>query len=310
MKNKMVVGVMATAALALGSGGLATATPPPTGNNDPITGAGPAGSLVPVPACPVNTYVDVNTYQCMPLALQIPNGTTELSTTANCPVPQGMSFEEYFTDESEMPTLMECYLPSLEQWINDSWTGDTTVMHPNHYLYYTAAGGDGETGCVFQPGASPFYCPWDGNVYFDIGEVWTLLTTIGDLAPVIILSHEIGHRFQQVENFPHWDPEIPTEEIPTENQADCVSGVFTNWADRSGLLTPGNDAVDINQTLEYGGNSEEGTAQQERTHGDIDQRLLAFYTGYNGGHSQGLVACNMYVTDINLANPVVTQTAS
>ena len=301
MKSKTAVSIVAMLLGAMTMGGVASATAPPTGNNDPITGAGPSGTLDAWPVCPVNTYVDQDTLSCAPLALQIPNGTEQLSTTATCPTDGEL--EGYFTDESQMPTLLECFLPWIEGWVDQVWAPGSVGVHPNNYLYFTASGGDGVTGCTFLAGTGPFYCQLDGNVYMDLDEVWQLYRDIGDLGPLIEMAHEVGHRFQHADQFNDSAEGDPTAEIPKENQADCVAGVFIDYLDRTGYLTPGDDAVDVAATMVWLGDWEESHATNERTHGDIDQRLRAFYTGLNSGWTQGVATCNQFVTDIPLAVP-------
>ena len=128
------------------------------------------------------------------------------------------------------------------------------------------------------------------------------LSQIGDVSVPLALAHELGHRFQHADQFLQAGND-PTKEIPTENQADCVAGVFMDWLARNQYLTPGDDAADMVDTLVWLGQFEEGNAVSQRTHGDVDQRLRAFYVGYNSGWTDGLAACNGFVTDMILAGP-------
>ena len=310
--HKGVLGTLAVvASLAIGTGASATTPPttPPTGQNDPITGAGPSGSVHALPLCPVNTYVDPQSGRsCLPLGVPIPEETTKLATDAPCAATGEM--EGFFTDPSQTVAMIECFLPLMGTWITQEWPAKLAPrMVPNNYLLFATAGPGVNPdpaaipGCLFSPGDGPFYCPWDGNVYLDAGEVWNMYSQIGDVSVPLALAHELGHRFQHADHFLQGGGD-PTEEIPTENQADCVAGVFMDWLARNQYLTPGDDAADMVDTLVWLGQFEEGNAVSQRTHGDVDQRLRAFYVGYNSGWSDGLAACNGFVTDMILAGPV------
>ena len=114
-----VLGTLAVvASLAIGTG--ASATTPPTGQNDPITGAGPSGSVHALPLCPVNTYVDPQSGRsCLPLGVPIPEETTKLATDAPCAATGEL--EGFFTDPSQTVAMIECFLPLMGTWITQEW---------------------------------------------------------------------------------------------------------------------------------------------------------------------------------------------
>ena len=219
--------------------------------------------------------------------------------TGTCNVPDGVNLEGYFTSIDQMALVANCLVGPVDQWIDVAG-----MSHPNHYFYVPLGVHGGEEGtdrpwCEFDA-ESMMYCPSDGSVYMGEQFLWDVYSQQGDLAPLIALAHEVGHRFQHVQGLNTPDPDIPTESIPMENQADCVSGVFIDYLDRGGALTVGDDLQDIAATLILAGGMAEPLAASERNHGDIDQRTRAFYTGFNRGWAEGIAACNEYVTDVQL----------
>lgn len=82
-----------------------------------------------------------------------------------------------------------------------------------------------------------------------------------------------------------------------ENQADCVSGAFLRYLATLGFMTEGDDEIDIARTLIDIASAE----SDDRDHGTVDQRMRAFYAGYNS--TAGLYACNYLSTNVVLINP-------
>ena len=158
------------------------------------------------------------------------------------------------------------------------------------------------TNCGFDDMAY-HYCPIDNSVYLGQARLWDMYSRLGDIAPAVALAHELGHRFQHVAGM-GFEPQERSE-IPLENQADCVSGAYMDYLLRNGNLSD-DDVLDFAAgTIDAGSYESEG-----RTHGTNDQRLRAFYIGYNNGT---LLSCVPYITNVALvlvADQDPTQTSS
>jgi predicted metalloprotease len=139
------------------------------------------------------------------------------------------------------------------------------------------------------------YCPVDGNIYLGEAQLWSDYNDHGDADLWGSISHEWGHRIQHVAGQPN--SATPNEQIPPENQADCFSGAFLDYSARNTALdTPStpDDLLDLFIGLFNIGDPRIGEETQD--HGTIDQRIRAFYVGYNSADSEGAWACDFYVT--------------
>jgi predicted metalloprotease len=143
-----------------------------------------------------------------------------------------------------------------------------------------------------------FYCVIDEKIYYS-AEFRTLIENqIGDFAWVVVVAHEWGHHIQAKLGFDLGvvpDRAGQVAPIEFEQQADCLAGAYSNDAELSGWLDPG----DIDEALymtEISGDPP-GTAWNDpRAHGTGDVRIDAFFAGYSGG----LAGCDL---DLSLAEP-------
>ncbi|MET0910481.1 MAG: hypothetical protein ABWZ99_13535, partial [Ilumatobacteraceae bacterium] len=113
------------------------------------------------------------------------------------------------------------------------------------------------------------------------------------------ISHEMGHRVQHVAGADRSNPDVPNEQIPAENQADCFSGAFLDFAARNHYIdvtVTGDDLVDLFDGLFNIGEP----AFEGRSHGTIDQRIRAFFVGYNSADDWGVFECDRYITDVTI----------
>ena len=186
-----------------------------------------------------------------------------------------------------MQDYLSCIVPLVDAWMNIEAPG---VAHPNAFVYVPDDPGmtDSPSTCHYEP-RSFYYCYTDDNVFMPQDSTWYKYSRFGDVAPLVSLAHELGHRMQHVAGLSLSPQDHPEQEIAVENQADCVAGVFMDYMDRNGFLAP-DDMLDFAAgVLDLA--SPEGVG---RDHGTTDQRLRAFYVGYNNGT---LVACNPYISD-------------
>ena len=223
-----------------------------------------------------------------------------------------------------MKTFVECILPEALGWMTyeygsldvpTEWAGSqATSLMPNAFLYVPTgvvgqANGEGclgedEDGNLYRYNEWELsYCPWDGYVYLGEQALWWAYTHFGDADTWGTIAHEWSHRIQQVAGIP--DSATPNEQIAFENQADCFSGSFLDYSARyTALGTPSapDDIFDLFVGLfNLGDDARMGSAEQN--HGTVDQRIRAFYIGYNSPDSEGAWACDFYVTSGSIIPP-------
>jgi predicted metalloprotease len=95
-----------------------------------------------------------------------------------------------------------------------------------------------------------------------------------------ILSHEFGHHIQNLT-----DTGI-TNAFESEQQADCFSGAFIQYAAQSDLISPALSAIAL-QVTQAAGDVWWAVPPDEAVHGNDAERAEAFLTGLQGG----LAAC-------------------
>lgn len=158
-----------------------------------------------------------------------------------------------------------------------------------------------QTGCGTASAATgPFYCPADGNAYFDVEFFGTLQKMgggNGPLAQEYVVAHEFGHHIQQLEDTlgrsNYNDPGPDSDAVKIELQADCYAGIWAHYADEGDerILEPlsDDDVVDTLRTAKAIGDdtiqkhSGGGVQPDSWTHGSAEQRAQAFLAGYNSG---------------------------
>jgi|GEM_PF-2382832 len=120
-----------------------------------------------------------------------------------------------------------------------------------------------------------FYCYQDDTIWADTTWLAQLDAQYGDFAPVIILLHENGHRVA------HLSGHDGTVSIQKEEEADCIAGYETQYAEASGLL----QASDVQQgedTLYSIGDNSGSPWFDPGVHGNPQQREAAFLQGFSG----------------------------
>ena len=146
----------------------------------------------------------------------------------------------------------------------------------------------------------PFYCPGDEKVYIDLSfyrDMKTKLGAPGDFAQAYVIAHEVGHHIQHVLGTMAQvdvrqkrlsEAEANRLSVMLELQADFYAGVWAHYAERRGIIEPG----DIEEAL--GAASAIGDDRLQRrgqgyvvpdsfTHGTSEQRARWFRRGYETG---------------------------
>jgi Putative neutral zinc metallopeptidase len=279
---------------------------------DEMFGVGPSGSGPVLPDCPDGTYVYLAEGAepiCQPLD-GTPEGTIPLAVDAECPV---SDLSRAFTQSSEMKTLVECVLPTAINWMTYEyeasvtppveWESASGTLLPLHFLFVPAGvevvePSDDIRHCGGYDSKNTLqYCSQDGNIYLGEEALADQYFEIGDGFVWAVLGHEMGHRVQHVANA-HLSMS-DNEAIPKENQADCFAGAFVDFATRyhhMNTTSTGQDLIDMFDGLfAIGENVNFG-----QTHGTRDQRVRAFFVGYNSDDNQGAWTCDAYLTDITI----------
>ncbi|HVF10358.1 MAG TPA: neutral zinc metallopeptidase [Abditibacteriaceae bacterium] len=148
--------------------------------------------------------------------------------------------------------------------------------------------------------AGPFYCPGDQKLYIDLSfyeELKNRFRAPGDFAQAYVIAHEVGHHVQNLLGTSGKVQALQARSSKTdanrlsvrlELQADFFAGVWAHYAQKRGLLDPG----DIEEGLRAASAIGDDRLQQESqgytrpdsfTHGTSEQRLHWFQKGLQTG---------------------------
>ncbi len=146
----------------------------------------------------------------------------------------------------------------------------------------------------------PFYCPGDEKLYLDLSffqELKTRFRAPGDFAQAYVIAHEVGHHVQRLlgtmDQVNAAQSRMSKEQanqmaVRLELQADFLAGVWAHYAEKKGVVEPG----DIEEAL--GAASAVGDDRLQRegqgyvvpdsfTHGTSEQRVRWFRRGLETG---------------------------
>ncbi|MFY9572494.1 MAG: neutral zinc metallopeptidase [Blastocatellia bacterium] len=157
------------------------------------------------------------------------------------------------------------------------------------------------SGCGLAGTAvGPFYCPNDEKVYIDLGfynELKTRFRAQGDFAQAYVIAHEVGHHIQRLlgtmDKVNASQRRLSKGEanqlsVRLELQADFLAGVWAHYAQRRGIIEPG----DLEEALTAASAIGDDRLQRETqgyvvpdsfTHGSSEQRLRWFRKGFETG---------------------------
>jgi uncharacterized protein len=201
------------------------------------------------------------------------------TTTGTINPPAGATGETHLdqllsilTDTSDAPgavdTLWDSVFPQISG--GQPWTPLKIQTYQN-----------GQPACdesAQQAENNSFYCYSDDTIWADTTWLSQLDAQYGDYAPVIILLHENGHRVA------HLSGHDGTVSIQKEEEADCIAGYETQYAEVSGLL----QASDVQQgenTLYSIGDNLGSPWFNPGVHGNSQQREAAFLQGFSGNRN-------------------------
>lgn len=155
--------------------------------------------------------------------------------------------------------------------------------------------GQVSSACGYASAATgPFYCPGDNQLYLDFSffrELAREFKAPGDFAQAYVIAHEVGHHIQNLMGTMaavQRRGQNAQLSVALELQADCYAGVWANYAQKQGLVEPG----DAEEALRAAGAVGDDIIQRRTqgyvvpdsfTHGSAQQRIQWFSRGMQSG---------------------------
>jgi predicted metalloprotease len=173
-----------------------------------------------------------------------------------------------------------------------------TYQKPTLVLFSDAV----ESACGFaQAATGPFYCGEDQKVYIDLSfyrDLRQRFQAPGDFAQAYVIAHEVGHHVQnllgimrkvQALQSRSREREANALSVRLELQADCLAGIWANYAHRErNILEEGDIEEGLNAAAQIGDDRMQKRAQgyvvpEGFTHGSSQQRVQWFRRGISSG---------------------------
>lgn len=219
---------------------------------------------------------------------QSPNGPASGTQTARPTNPE----------EEELKRFTSAVLAGTEDAWNDVFRrAGRDYREPTLVLF----SGEVRSACG-RAGAAvgPFYCPGDEKVYIDLSfyrDLRTRFQAPGDFAQAYVIAHEVGHHIQHLLGATDRvdamrgrvsEGEINRLSVRLELQADFYAGVWAHYAQKRGILEPG----DVEEALRAASAIGDDRLQLESrgyvvpdsfTHGTSEQRMRWFRRGMETG---------------------------
>ena len=146
----------------------------------------------------------------------------------------------------------------------------------------------------------PFYCPGDEKLYLDFAffnELKNEFKAPGDFAQAYVIAHEVGHHVQKilgtmdkVNALQQRVSETQSNQLSVrlELQADCYAGVWSNYAQKQGLVEAGDAEEAIKAAQSVGDDMIQRRSQgyivpDSFTHGSAQDRMSWFAKGFKSG---------------------------
>lgn len=201
-------------------------------------------------------------------------------------------------EEEELKQFVATVLASTEDvWHEQFRLLGRQYREPKLQLFSDRA----ESACgVAGASVGPFYCPEDEKIYIDLSffrELSTRFRAPGDFAQAYVIAHEVGHHVQnllgtmdQVNSARARNNERLNNEISVrlELQADFYAGVWAHYAQRNGVVEPGDYEEALGAASAVGDDRLQRESQgyvvpDSFTHGTSTQRVEWFRRGFDSG---------------------------
>jgi hypothetical protein len=122
-----------------------------------------------------------------------------------------------------------------------------------------------------------YYCPDDDSIAWEIDFFEERQRSIGDVAPLVIMSHEWGHHIQEI-----WRDTTTTRQ--SEAQADCYAGLYVRDAMGREVIGEGDYRESVRTWYEWGTDTYDVDSWfSESEHGPGQARAWAFNHGWLTG---------------------------
>jgi predicted metalloprotease len=212
--------------------------------------------------------------------------------------PGTQSSRSFSPEEEELRQFVGVVLAKTEDiWDEQFRVLGRTYQHPTLQLFTDRA----ESACGLAGSAvGPFYCPGDEKVYIDLSffrELNTRFRAPGDFAQAYVIAHEVGHHVQHLlgtMDRVHAARGRLSERqnndlsVRLELQADYYAGVWAHYAEKRGLVEPGDIEEALGAASAVGDDRLQRQAQgyvvpDSFTHGTSEQRIRWFRKGFESG---------------------------
>jgi predicted metalloprotease len=213
-------------------------------------------------------------------------------------VPGQQSSRPINPEEEELKQFVATVLASTEDvWHEQFRQLGRQYREPTLQLFSDRA----ESACgVAGASVGPFYCPADQKIYIDLSffrELSTRFRAPGDFAQAYVIAHEVGHHVQnllgtmdQVNSARARNSERLNNELSVrlELQADFYAGVWAYYAQRKGVVEPGDFEEALGAASAVGDDRLQRESQgyvvpDSFTHGTSTQRVEWFRRGFESG---------------------------
>ncbi len=200
--------------------------------------------------------------------------------------------------EEETVQFVKVVLAGTEDvWNNVFAQSDRQYREPTLQLFTVRA----ESACGIAGSAvGPFYCPGDEKVYIDLSffqELENKFRAPGDFAQAYVVAHEVGHHVQHLlgtmDRVNSARGRLSEEQnnqlsVRLELQADFLAGVWAHYAQKKGLVEPGDFEEALGAASAVGDDRLQRQTQgyvipDSFTHGTSEQRIRWFQKGYETG---------------------------
>ncbi len=204
------------------------------------------------------------------------------------------------SQENELADFVSVVLADTEDTWGTIFSGDGRRYEQPKLVLFTGAV---ESACGYaQAAMGPFYCPADKQVYIDLGFYQDLRNKMGapgDFAQAYVIAHEVGHHVQNLLGISEQVHEMRSRisqtdynqlSVRLELQADCLSGVWANQADKARQILEGGDVEEaLNAASMIGDDRLQKQARgyvtpDSFTHGSSEQRVRWFKKGLEAGN--------------------------